>query len=605
MINKLYKLRKYIPDDMINISPYGLCLDKREEKVIVLEFNTISEKPIKVQFTGTHTETYTREKNETRFFLKQVAGNGTSEFPTLFISNKNITDLERSMNKFYKILNKYSKLKSLNEFYDIINSNLHKNLTDSKDLWILTITIDNKYVGELELFGDIRKDLEQNLLKSYYELTPGKEIKVSNKTCSVCLKEVDEVWGYVSTFNFYTAKTEFAPIASGFNKENAWKNYPVCPACAKQLEEAKSALEKYMNFKFCGFSYFLVPEFLADNEEIHSIMEVFLDKDSTIGKFTMSDKERNTISEAEDEILDILQYSKNIVNYTLFFYEGSQQKFQILLTIEGVYPSQFKEIFNTKYDAENFKIFKNLKRKNKITKAKELYDLTFKFEHLKEFVPVKSKKYGDFSKAFLDLTRSVFLNKKIDKGFLFNRIAETVQRRDANNKLYSTNIFKIILTLKFFHKLGILDLSSKNDEKEVIVDKKYQDFFNKHLEFFDCSSKKVVFLEGVLCQKLLNWQWRERNATPFRNKLNGLKMNPRIIQKLLPEIIEKLEQYGRNYYHNLEETISELFLESKLNKLPNDEISFYFVMGMNLVKEFFKPEEKEENEAAKTVMEGE
>ena len=40
MINKLYKLRKNIPDEYIDESPYGLCLVEKKEKVIVLEFKT-------------------------------------------------------------------------------------------------------------------------------------------------------------------------------------------------------------------------------------------------------------------------------------------------------------------------------------------------------------------------------------------------------------------------------------------------------------------------------------------------------------------------------------------------------------------------------------
>ena len=39
---------------------------------------------------------------------------------------------------------------------------------------------------------------------------------------------------------------------------------------------------------------------------------------------------------------------------------------------------------------------------------------------------------------------------------------------------------------------------------------------------------------------------------------------------------------------NVSETISKLFLTSNLENLSNDEISFYFVIGMSLHKEFKK-----------------
>jgi CRISPR-associated protein Csh1 len=91
---------------------------------------------------------------------------------------------------------------------------------------------------------------------------------------------------------------------------------------------------------------------------------------------------------------------------------------------------------------------------------------------------------------------------------------------------------------------------------------------------------------GVLTQKLLNVQYQERNSTPFRKQLNSLKLSPAYIRKLFPQIIEKFEQYGKNYYRKLETTISELLLTSKMEELSNDEVSFYFTTGMTLENKF-------------------
>ena len=595
MINKLYKLRKYIPENSIETSPYGLCLEERKEKVIVLEFVSLENDLV---FKCSHLETYSSEKNKEKFFFKKVSANGTSDFPTIFISR---SDFVKSTKKLIKILKKTDELNplltALDKFcYKIKRSFLNKIESEKKnnELYILTITIDGKYIGELNLFDKIREKLKGNLFEQYYTINK-KEIKTLDKVCSICLSNNKEVWGYVSTFNFYAAKTELAPIAGGFDKTKSWKNYPVCSSCAIQLKEAKSFLEKKMKYNFCGFSYFIIPDFINMDEANREIMEIFLDKESLTGKFSLNNNIRNTITNTEEEVFDILKETDNIVNYTLFFFEENNQEFKVLLTIEDVYPSQFKEVFNAKEDAEKSNIFKNIKNKKENT----FYDLQFKFDFVKEFIPVKSKKYGNFSKQFLDIVRSVFLQKKIDYNFIMHRIAESFKRKFANDELYYVSVLKTILTLKFFNKLGIIDMSTKFNEKEVIVDAKYQDFFSNHSDFFDCSSKKAVFLEGVLCQKLLNIQKYERNATPFRSKLNSLKLNPKIIQKLLPEIIEKLEQYGKNYYYNLEETISKLLLESKLDKLSNDEISFYFVMGMNLYKEILPPSEKDEEDNQK------
>ncbi len=60
----------------------------------------------------------------------------------------------------------------------------------------------------------------------------------------------------------------------------------------------------------------------------------------------------------------------------------------------------------------------------------------------------------------------------------------------------------------------------------------------------------------------------------------------------------KLEQYGKkgkNYYRKLETIIAQYMVTSggQWNTLTNDEISFYFTMGMNLAG-LFKSEKKNE-----------
>jgi len=615
MINKLYKLREYIPPELIDESPYGLVLEERSESVIVLEFSTLeSEKKItNFDFNGVHLEKFSRSKNEKLFYFKQVKARGISEFPTVFLSYKEILENEnyfssdKKNGKLIKVIQNNSKknvifkglftliMDSSDAIKHAILESMQSRENDN-DLYILTLSIDDQYIGDSPLFEKIRQGAEEDLLSSYYTLQ-NKKIRQKEKFCSVCLQQVREVWGYVSTFNFYTAKTEFAPIAGGFDKSAAWKNYPVCPECAVKLKESGSVVNKHMRYYFCGFSYYLIPEFINRHGDNSEIMEIFLEKESETGQFSLSDDTRKALTNSKDEILDKLQYSDNSVNYTLFFFEENNSEFKILLNIEDVYPSQFKTIFYAKDHSENHAIFKGLENK----KEKTLYDLKFRFEFFKEFIPLsQDKTLGNlqvFKKYFLDIAKAVFVQKEIDTAFIMNRIAESLRRKFANDELYPLSVLKIILTLKFLNYLGVIDLSTRHEEKEITVDNKYQDFFDEHSDFFDCSSKKALFLEGVLCQNLLNIQYQERNATPFRKRLNGLKMNPKVIRRLLPEIIEKLEQYQKNYYRSLEETISHLLLTSNLEKLSNDDLSFYFVMGMNLYKNFSIPKQNNDTEA--------
>ena len=127
------------------------------------------------------------------------------------------------------------------------------------------------------------------------------------------------------------------------------------------------------------------------------------------------------------------------------------------------------------------------------------------------------------------------------------------------------------------------------------LNQRIDSFFSEFVDFFKSDLKKAIFLEGVLTQFLLNIQYQERNATPFRVKLKGLKLDENQIKKLLPEIQNKLEEYGKNYYRTLESIISKYLVSAGTEwNMSTDEISYYFVLGMNL-SYLFKKEKQDDN----------
>lgn len=141
-----------------------------------------------------------------------------------------------------------------------------------------------------------------------------------------------------------------------------------------------------------------------------------------------------------------------------------------------------------------------------------------------------------------------------------------------------------------------MDQILKTEESDF--DNRVEEFFTKHNEFFSNAEKKATFLNGILIQFLLNIQYREKNSTPFRTKLQGLKLNEKIIKNLLVEAQNKLEEYGKNYYKDLEMLISKYFVLTEGNwRISDDETSFYFVLGMNMAKLFKANEKEEDNES--------
>ena len=441
--------------------------------------------------------------------------------------------------------------------------------------------INNQYIGESDLFSPIRDNAKKGLLSSFYTLG-NKEYKGKNKTCSLCLSHGKDVGGYDETFKFYATKTDFPPIAGGFKKEKAWKNYPICSDCATNLIHAKPILEKYMNYDLYGISYFILPSFiLEDKEDNQEIMNLFL-KEDYMGKYSIAKNDIIKITDGSDEIFGMLAQVKNMLSYNLFFYEKNNSEFKILASIDEVFPSQLKNVFDAKLEAEKHQVFKNVK-------SNENYnDLKFNLGVLNEFFPIKTRGQASFEKQFLEITRSIFLQKEVSFPYMLNQIMSMIQIKFvnfANNKGILPTTLKSFMLLKFMSYLGIIKQDRKpiKTNKEIIMDEMYQKFFDEHADFFDSNIKKAVFLQGVLCQNLLDIQYKERGATPFRSRLNGLKLNEKIIKRLLPEIITKLEEYDKNYYRKLETTISELYINSDFD-LSNDEISYYFTLGMNLNK---------------------
>ena len=60
-------------------------------------------------------------------------------------------------------------------------------------------------------------------------------------------------------------------------------------------------------------------------------------------------------------------------------------------------------------------------------------------------------------------------------------------------------------------------------------------------------------------------------------------MSKQDIIKIFPEAQNKLEEYNKNYYKQLEEIIAEYFIKAGNEwNLKDDELNFYFLLGMDL-----------------------
>lgn len=590
--------------------PLKILIDNpanRDTKNIL--FILLDDKDGEFKYRGIETEEYSKDKLE-KYLYKKGAPRGTDITPTSMI-----TEIEKTLN--IKILNwfknynsdKNNKNEMVQNIYFCIKENKEKIIQDlkeksAKENNIISFKINGKYLGELEIFRNI---LVNNASENFYKKF-GKISKSENKLCSICKKNSDEVYGFVNTFNFYTVdKPGF--VSGGFQQKNSWKNYPVCLNCALTLEEGKKYLKDNLNFNFYGFRYLLIPKFIKSiKKEVRNniFKTIEIQKDPRFGK-----KEIKRLTSDENEILDLMSEQENFLNNNFLFYSAPKgfdgAVFNILLYIEDILPSRLKQMFKIKEEIDQEEIFKkcmvpafNNKRERVGEKP-----LEFDFGVLRTFFP-KISNNRTFDKYFLDVVNKIFTDKPVNYDFLLNFIMRKVRDSFINGYPTKIDTLKAFMLLNYL-KLNILKYKKEETTKmeNLIFPKeiggeikiKTDSFFDKFSDFFDSNIKKAIFLEGALTQYLLNIQYQERKANPFRVKLKGLKLDEKQIRKLLPEIQNKLEEYGKNYYRDLETIISNYFVSSgNARKITNDEVSFYFVLGMNLSNLFKKEKENGGNE---------
>ena len=549
-------------------------------------------------------------KDYQKYLYKGKKGNVTDATPT-----SKITEIEKTFNKkFIRWFDKYDEYsisqedkQSLKKMGTAIKAEKDKILLDLQEKYshinsgensIITLGLEKnaelKYLNDCEIFKNILLNNTSDKFSKKY----GVESLGKNAKCSICKNVKDEVYGFAIPWQFHTFdKPGF--VAGGFKVAESWKNTPICRECATNLELGKKHIEDRLDFGFYGFRYLLVPK-MALGGDFKKVLDILTGKDQKREQ-KLNRETKSNITSDEEEILDIVKEKDDFISNSLIFYkeEKSKSSYRILLLIEGILPSRLRVLFKAKDEVdERFKIYNELF----LSEAqREKNNLEFNFGVLRRFFPKESKN-RTFDKIFLEIVDKIFVGDKIDYYLLMDFIMRRI--RESFIADYPTNIATLngFLLLHYLRKLDLFrDLNEEKKEMNekgsgtldiesldgLPLEEKVKRFFEANKSFFTSDAKKATFLEGVLTQKLLNIQWTDKKATPFRIKLHGLKMSEVLIKRLLPDIQNKLEEYGKNYYRDLESIIAHHFVLSGINwKETNDELSFYFVLGIDMQKLF-------------------
>ncbi len=447
-----------------------------------------------------------------------------------------------------------------NEEYLLTEIKKKQELLPARENAIITLKINQKYIGEYDLFRSILLKLDG--LKDA-------AISAPDKTCSICQQEKELVSGNVNVFKFYTNdKPGF--IAGGFDENLAWRNFPVCLDCKLALEMGRGFIESNLKFTFVrGLEYLLIPKFLFGTAYISKeIIDIFTEGPRRV---SLAQKTITRMTADENEILGLLQEEKDALSVQFLFLRASRGAERILLLIEDVYPSTLRKIFDAKIDTDT---------------RWEIIERQFNFATLRTFFAKSDENKRDFDldKYYLQLVDHIFKLKAVDKGFILQFIMKKI-RHDFNNELdsYHWSVLDGLLAVAFLISLKLMDMD--NEEVKTMTESRFEEFFAGLSPMLSTPAARGIFLLGVLTELLLNVQFAKRGSKPFLKQLKGLRLTEKDIRGLLPKVQNKLTEYESfdKGKRQLAEDISTYLLQSGESwDLSIDEINFYFAAGMNL-----------------------
>jgi len=428
----------------------------------------------------------------------------------------------------------------------------------------------------------------------------GTESKTKNKLSSVTGEISEEVYGFAAPFK-YSSPDKPGFISGFFNKKLNWRNYPISSKETLILELGRKYIQQNLTGYFYGYEYMTVPHPIiktnaADLEKIINLLKTAFDDEKK------SKKEKK--KRVEDRVQRLIAQEKNYFNLDILFFKEDKKTraITINLMLEEILPSRFRQLF---IDAPE-KVNKNKLFKNALyTKKGGLQDLHFSFQIVKNY----------FDKDFLDVVQKLFLGNNISPDYIYEHIIGLIRKnfntsktQDGYVEFINWTVKKAIMLISYLQELKIINYNQNYKYMDVQSSQKkesrfnlsgFNEFVKENSNFLDTDIKVGIFAVGVLVRFLYDIQSQSLNTKnpPFENKLRGYKLNTELMMNVYTEALDKIQKYQKNnyVYTELREVINKYFIvkSHELGKMTNNELSFYFVAGLELGRQFKR--EKMEN----------
>lgn len=454
-----------------------------------------------------------------------------------------------------------------------------------------------KYVGDFKTFQTILlANGTQDKSEKY-----GVKSEGYDSLCSVCLQQKPLLYGFASPFKYFTVdKPGF--VTGFFKQENTWKNYPICSDCSLPFELGRDYISQNLQSYFYGRSFYMIPKLAVGGDA--RLYEGLLSRLAS-GFAQISIDKAQKLERSEDRIMEMVADKQDYYYVNLMFFEedSKTKAIKIRLLLEEVLPSRFRKLFVTLPAEVNGHPF----YENAITEKKVRKDLTFNFGIIKSF----------FDDDFLEVVQKVFDGQSMSRELLFSKFMQLI--RENYNKqqsgdyaeLIGWTVLKAHMTLRYLQKLKIIshqsytymdtfDQIEKAKAKSTFKYDEFKAFVNHNIDFFDNDTKVGVFGLGMLVKYTMSIQYSKLKSTPFEKKLKGYDLSMADLSRLYTEVLDKLRQYDSSgAYPELREQVLPKFFLNKHNPdhVSKNELSLYFVAGLELAAQFKVKSEKEDQQA--------
>lgn len=414
-----------------------------------------------------------------------------------------------------------------------------------------------------------------NVLEAYGR--GNSDLSARDRCCSICGGENRQVYGNFSLLKCYNLAKAGA-ITGGFSRNQAPNNFPVCPTCIASVSAGYSFVSDNLIFSVGGEQYMLLPS-ISDEQ----IQKQFIDFIKDQRTRTSLGEPLEKITAQEREIFKELSVlgTGDTLSLTMVFFYGKNQEWKISAEISEMLPSRLERIYEIKHALELEEVFILNKKERNVNKA------YFTLKTIRQFTGIDGRASR---KKFMAYVEAIFSNGgSLPERVVLSDLVKAIVSSYKNQPSVAPFVVRnALMTYLFLAKLGVL-AGKEESEMIEIGNNEFGAFIKDKAAFFDKPEKVAAFLTGCYVARLLFVQHKARHSksAPFLNKLRGLKLGRRQLERLYNDAQNKIRQYEKfgsyRYVAKINPILDNAWVAcgSRWNA-TDDETTFAFNIGMGL-----------------------